>query len=71
MKYYPREISDRMGNNRIMIDELDGRYYMTTNIFKGIGFDTKEEAQKFIDEVLKKRDYVDEGVTGYEIECSK
>ena len=54
-----------------MKDELDGKYYQTTNYFKGIGFDTEEEAQKFIDEVLKERDYIDEGVVGYEIECSK
>ena len=54
-----------------MKDELDGKYYPTTNYFKGLGFDTEEEAQKFIDEVLKERDYIDEGVVGYEIECSK
>ena len=70
MKYYPREISGR-GSNRIMKDELDGKYYSTTNYFKGIKFDTEEEAQTFIDEVLKKRDYVDEGVIGYEIEYAK
>lgn len=70
MKYYPREISGT-GSNRIMQDELDGKYYPTTNYFKGIGFDTEKEAQKFIDEVLKKRGYIDEGVVGYEIECSK
>jgi hypothetical protein len=71
MKYYPIEVNEKIGSNRIMKDELDGKYYSTTNYFKGIGFDTEEEAQKFIDEVLKERDYIDEGVVGYEIECSK
>lgn len=71
MKYYPIEVNEKIGSNRIMKDELDGKYYPTTNYFKGIGFDTEEEAQKFIDKVLKERDYIDEGVVGYEIECSK
>ena len=70
MKYYPREISNT-GSNRIIQDEIDGRYYATTNYFDGIGFDTEEEAQNFIDEVLSKRDYIQEGEIIYEIEFAK
>lgn len=70
MKYYPREISN-IGSNRIIQDEIDGRYYATTNYFDGIGFDTEEEAQSFIDEVLSKRDYIQEGEITYEIEFAK
>ena len=38
-----------------------GKYYATSNYFDGIGFDTEEEAQSFIDEVLSKREYIQKG----------
>mgnify|MGYP000047298328 FL=1 len=70
MKYYPREISGT-GSNRITQDKIDGKYYATSNYFDGIGFDTEEEAQNFIDEVLSKRDYIQKGEITYEVEFAK
>lgn len=78
MRYYPKEIDNELGSRFIAQDELDSKYYGTTNYFKAIGFNEEQEAKDFIDNILAKRDYIHhtediygKGVIGYEIEYLK